>query len=145
MKKVIFTFVLGLSFCLVAAISHADQQATEATGGSLGSPVEQFTGKYWVETPETAKEAYLFGIESALEVEYYVSKKMAAEKSSRKMPVVTLSPFEKGWMKALDGVTRKEIAAQIDKWYADNPDQLARPVMNVIWYEIIKPRLDASK
>lgn len=136
-----------MSFCFVAGISQADQQATEATSDKVGSPVEQFTGKYWVDTPETAKEAYLFGIESALEVQYYISKKMSADNSTRskKASVFTLSPFGQGWMKALAGVPRKEIVAQVDKWYADHPQQLDRPVMNVLWYEVIKPRLDAGK
>ena len=57
----------------------------------------------------------------------------------------TLSPFEKGWMKAFKGVSRTEVIKMVDAWYAANPQRLDRPVMNVIWREIIEPRLDAKQ
>ena len=57
----------------------------------------------------------------------------------------TLSPFEKGWMKAFKGVSRADVVKMVDTWYAANPQSLDRPVMNVIWREIIEPRLDAKQ
>lgn len=147
MKKALSGLLMVLALALATGVQAAGQdEAAQAIEKSM-SPVEQFTGKYWVETALTSKEAYLFGIESALEVEYYVDKKMAEAQASRgvKKPVSTLSPFEKGWMQALDGVPRRDIVTTIDNWYAAHPDQLDRPVMSVIWHEVIQPRLTSSK
>ena len=48
-------------------------------------------------------------------------------------------------MKAFKGVSRTEVIKMVDAWYAANPQRLDRPVMNVIWREIIEPRLDAKQ
>ena len=47
-------------------------------------------------------------------------------------------------MKAFKGVNRAEVAKMVDAWYTANPQQLDRPVMSVIWREIIEPRLNAK-
>ena len=85
-------------------------------------------------------------METAITVEYFVNGKVA-EKAAKegKRPVYTLSPFEKGWMKAFKGVNRAEVAKMVDAWFAANPQQLDRPVMSVIWYEIAVPRLAAKQ
>ncbi len=141
MKRIILS--LGLVVALVLA--SVGVQAAAASGAST-NPVEQFTGKIWQETSPNGKAAFLFGIESALTVEYFVHGKLA-EKAAKdgKRPVYTLSPFEKGWMKAFQGVSRAEIIDMLDAWYAANPKGLDRPVLSVIWYELIEPRLAAGK
>lgn len=109
-------------------------------------PVEQFTGKYWMDSSDTNKEAYLFGIESAIAVNCQIDRILAerAAKNHKKAPSV-LSRFDKGWMQAFENTTRKEIVARVNKWYADHPADLSRPVLSVIWYELIAPNLDTSK
>lgn len=142
MKRKLFGLMLIVAFLLAGASLQAADEGSQRAA----NPVDQFTGKYWVNTPETSKEAYLYGIESAIEVEYYINSRMAAEAAKAgKKPGFTLSPFEKGWMDAFKNMPRKQIAAEVDKWYADNPGQLDRPVLTVIWYELIKPRLDNKK
>ncbi len=34
---------------------------------------------------------------------------------------------------------------QIDAWYESHADAIERPVMSVIWYELIKPKLDEKR
>lgn len=127
----------ALFFCAGAA--YAAESGAQA---SNPNPVDQFTGKYWVNSEETSKEAYLYGIESAIAIEYFINSRMAAESAKAgKKPAFTLSPFEKGWMEAFKDTQRKTIVAEIDKWYQEHPDQINRPVLEVIWYELIKPRL----
>ena len=69
-------------------------------------------------------------METAITVEFFVNSKVV-EKAAKegKRPVYTLSPFEKGWMKALKGVSRAEVVKMVDQWYAANPQRLDRPVM----------------
>lgn len=97
-------------------------------------------------TSESNKTAYLFGVESAITVEYFVNSQMT-EKAAKagKRPVYALSPFERGWMKAFRDVSRADIVKMVDNWYAANPKSLDRPVLSVIWYELIVPRLAAAK
>ncbi len=141
--------VLCLALSLALVLAFAPVRAAEnmpAVESSKANPVDQFTGTVWQKTPEAEKLAFLFGVETAITLEFFVNGKVA-EKATKegKRPVYTLSPFEKGWMKAFKGVNRADVAKMVDAWYAANPQGLERPVMNVIWREIIEPRLDAKK
>lgn len=139
--------LLSLGLVLVLALACVSARAAEnSDAAGTGNPVDQFTGAVWEKTTESNKAAFLFGVESAMTVEYFVNAKMA-EKAAKagKRPVYTLSPFEKGWMKAFKDVKRAEIIKMVDAWYAANPKSLDRPVLSVIWYELIAPRLAAAK
>ena len=140
--------VLSLGLVLALVLACAPVRAAEAAAASAvphNNPVEQLTGAVWQKTTETDKAAFLLGVESAITVEYFVNGKIM-EKAAKtgKKPTSTLSPFEKGWMKAFDNVNRADINKLVDSWYAANPDKLDRPVMGVIWYELITPRLAAK-
>ncbi|WP_165077014.1 MULTISPECIES: hypothetical protein [unclassified Desulfovibrio] len=152
MKKSLLRLGLALVLALTCAAAQAaapapaDSSAAAPAMNAAGNPVDQFTGEIWVNTSESDKKAYLFGIDSAVTVEYFVNAKMAenATKAGKK-PVYTLSPFEKGWMEAFANVSRADAIKMIDEWYAAHPKDLQRPVMSVIWYELIAPRLAAKK
>lgn len=141
MKKSLRSIALMLALSLAAAPALA---VNETPGETVAAnPADQFTGKYWVNSLESNKESYLYGIESAIAVEKAINDiKVAKKAKAGKAPVYTLSPFEKGWIEAFKATPRKDIMAEIDKWYMDNPDKLDRPVLAVIWYELIKPRLN---
>lgn len=116
--------------------------AEESKSNVVANPAEQFTGKYWVKSTEDNQKAYLFGLESAIAVEKAIQNYQVANRAKMgKKPVYTLSPFEKGWMEAFKDVSREQIAQEVSKWYEDNPDKLDRPVLSVIWYELIAPRI----
>lgn len=143
MKNYFFGFALCCALILVGmpAISAEKLQA-----GAPSNPVDQFTGVLWQHSTETEKLAFLFGVESAIAVEHFVNAEITEEAVKEgKKPVYTLSPFEKGWMQAFKDVPREELARQVDAWYAAHPDQLQRPVMAVIWYEVIVHRLRVKK
>ena len=145
MKKSVLCLVLSLALVLAFAPVHAAENMP-GLDNSKANPVEQFTGTVWQKTPEAEKLAFLFGLETAIVVEFFVNGKVT-EKATKegKRPVYNLSPFEKGWMKAFKGVNRAEVAKMVDAWYAANPQGVDRPVMSVIWRELIEPRLDAKK
>ncbi len=135
-----------LLFFLVFLASPSYSFADENTGNPAGNPVDQFTGKYWMDSTADNKKAYLFGIESAIAVEKFIQNSLVAKRAkSGKKPVYTLSPFEKGWMEAFRDVSREQIAEEVTKWYQDNPDKLDRSVLSVIWYELIVPRIKQEK
>ena len=142
MKKTFATGLLGLSL-----LAGAPAFAADAAVNAPKSPIEQFTGEYWIQSTPENKEAYLFGIESAVEVEKAIAERKGASKATKRdrKGTYTLSPFERGWMKAFPDTPRKEIASEVDAWYKANQDQLNRPVMDVLWYEVIEPRLGVAR
>ena len=120
--------------------------AEDAGSNPAGNPVDQFTGKYWLDTSLDNQKAYLFGIDSAIAVEAFIHKLQVANKAKAgKRPVYTLSPFEKGWMEAFKDVSRDQIAEEVTKWYQEHPQDVDRPVLRVIWYELVAPRLKQAK
>ena len=48
-------------------------------------------------------------------------------------------------MTAMKDTDRDQVIEKIDAWYAAHPDKQDIPVMNVIWFSLIKPALAASK
>lgn len=140
MKKAI------MSLCLAAALvfGAAGVQAAEQDKGS--NPVLQLTGTVWQQTALENKLSILFGMDMAIATEYFVNSREAelAAKNG-KMPVSNLSKFEKGWMKAFKDVKRTTIVEEVDAWYAAHPDKLDRPVLGVLWFELVEPRLAAAQ
>lgn len=149
-KKIIFGLFMALTLIICTNCDAADKnveqpaKADKILKNPAGNPVAQFTGEYWLQSTPENKEAYLFGIDSAVAVEKYISEKSQVGKKGKKQ-IVTLSPFETGWMKAFENMTRKEIVEEVDAWYKANPDKQNRPVLEVIWYEVIAPRLEENK
>lgn len=112
--------------------------------GPAGNPVELLTGEVWQASKPETKLAWLFGVDSAVAVENAVFEHMRQMGASKKK-VVRESPFVADWIKAFgSNDTRESIAAMVDEWYAKHPDQLKRPVMDVIWYEIVVPRVSGK-
>lgn len=136
MKK----FLLGL--LLLAGLSLPMQ----AGAADAGNPVEKLTGKVWMDSQPANKRAFLFGIDTVIAIDKTLAdlRQQQAAKTGKK-PVYVLSLFDKSWMKAFENTTRDQLIEQINQWYEANPQKLDRPVMDVIWYEIIEPRLKAAK
>ena len=114
-------------------------------GSALASndlnPVDIVTGELWMMSKQEEKLAYVLGIESAICIEHMLHEKALENKKGGQTPQHNLSPFEKGWVKAFENVTRKEIVARVDSWLEAHPDQQKRPVLAIIWYELIAPNL----
>ena len=48
-------------------------------------------------------------------------------------------------MKAFKDVKRTTIVEEVDAWYAAHPDRLDRPVLGVLWFELVEPRLAVAQ
>lgn len=142
-KNRLAIIILALTMLFPGIPAYADGDSAQVAA-DVKDPVGKFTGKYWIKTPQEAKEAYLFGIESAVQIENSIKDKLSDSKS-RKDRAYILSPFVKGWMKAFVSTGRTQIIKEVDDWYNSHPDQLNRPVLDVIWYELVQPRLTGEK
>ena len=122
-----------LSLALITLLA-APAAVAQATGEE---PVEQLTGRVWMHSTESNKLALIYGAECVISLEHYTARELAKKDPA----AVTLSPFERGWSKAFKGMSRAELVKAVDMWYEKNPGQLDRPVFDVIWYELIAPKL----
>ena len=138
MRKILGMVVLVLALCVCQA--HAKETTVSKT------PI--LTGEIWLKTSSDEKLAFLFGVDTVIAIEYTIEVDLRERKTDganprRRHPV--LSRFERGWLRALKDVPRKELIATIDTWYQQHEDSLDRPVMDFIWRDIIEPRLAELK
>ena len=128
-------------------ISCAMALALLVSGPALASvpenlnPVDIVTGERWMMSKQEEKLAYVLGIESAICIEHMINQKALELKTGAQTQLHNLSPFEKGWAQAFEHVTREDIVARVDSWLEAHPDQQKRPVLAIIWYELIAPNL----
>jgi hypothetical protein len=88
------------------------------------------TGEHWVNAQPNSKGSYLLGIANTLDIEQALQGNSTPADDASLVPVM---------MRGLNGMTLRQIGEKLDRWYADNPDQLQRPVIEIIWHEIAKP------
>ena len=134
---------------LRAALLQGAQASSAAQGEFQNTPrnrIEQLTGKVWLESSSDSKKAVIFGIETAIDIERMINDRMTTNAvRAGKRPSTNLSPFEIGWTKAFKDVLIADIVKAVDDWYAAHPGNENRLVMEVIWDEIVTPRLGTGK
>ena len=105
--------------------------------GSAGADeVPLITGEHWTKSSEQLKKVYLIGIANVIQVE---TAYHAATPPSDVQSVVPR--FARG----LKGHTLDSVRQGLDSWYAAHPDQLQRPVIETIWFEMVVPGLTKTK
>lgn len=92
------------------------------------------TGEHWMKSSPQEREAFLLGAATIIELDQEVQGANPAKNS-------TID----AWAHGLSAFTFDQMAAAIDKWYAAHPDQLKRPVVAVMWYELAKPNCPADR
>lgn len=122
-------------------------EAEKTIANPAGNPIDQLTGKIWQASTEANKESILFGIDLGVAANYFAAQKakQSAVKKGKKQPPHFLSYFDKCWMLAFADVSRKEAVKMVDDWYAAHPDQLDRPVLGVLWNEVVTPLLNKKQ
>jgi len=95
------------------------------------------TGEHWVTASEVEKVAYLFGLGNMLEVEQAMHGKDPAEKVSKNSIVPVL-------IDGLSHLSTRNVREMLDEWYGTNPDQLKRPVIDVLYFEFALPNIGSK-
>jgi hypothetical protein len=91
------------------------------------------TGEHWTQSSPQERKAFLVGAATIIELDQEVQGTAPAKNS-------TID----AWAHGLSGYTFDQMVAAIDKWYADHPDKLRRPVIEIMWYELAQPNLAAT-
>ena len=89
------------------------------------------TGEHWTTAQENSKLAYLLGIANVLEIEQALQADTLPADTDSLVPVM---------IRGLKNMTLNQIKDALDRWYADHPQQLSRPVVETIWFELAKPK-----
>jgi hypothetical protein len=102
------------------------------TGTANADEVPMVTGEHWVKSSDELKKAYLIGVANVLQVEH------AYEATNQPTDAQSLVPR---MAKGLKGQTLDSVRERVNRWYAAHPDQIKRPVLETIWFEIVVPGL----
>ena len=94
-------------------------------------------GKMWKKSAPILKRTYLVGISNLLSAEYAVQKTFGPPPDDQ---TAIQRLYEE-----IDDVTLDEAVARIDQWYTANPDQMDTTVIEVIWLDMVRPNLPASR
>ena len=95
--------------------------------------LEIVSGKEWVGSSLEQKRAYLFGVGNVLQIERaMVGDSYQEMRGSSIVPVL---------LDGLSGIPLNDIVMQLDKYYADNPAQSNRHVIEVLYLEMALPNL----
>jgi hypothetical protein len=94
-------------------------------------------GKSWKKSAPILKRSYLVGVSNLMSAEYAYQQTFGPP-PDKQTTVQRL--FEE-----IDEVTLDEAIDRIDKWYEDHPDQLDMTVLEVIWLDMVRPNLPASR
>ena len=105
-------------------------------GIARAQEVPLVTGEHWTRSSEEAKKAYLVGIANIVHLE------LAYEGPN---PTSDAQSFLPRMVKGLKGQTLDSVREALNKWYAAHPDQLQRPVIETLWFELVVPGLQKAK
>jgi hypothetical protein len=107
---------------------------TWSHAGAADIPV--ITGEHWTTSSEEMKKAYLVGIANLLQIEtaYHAEN-----------PPTDAQSIVPRLVKGLQGQTLDSVREGLNRWYAENPDQLQRPVIETVWFEMATPGLRKHK
>ena len=87
-------------------------------------------GEHWTKSSEQVKKAYLVGVANILQIEAAYQGPNPPSDAQSLVPMAA---------KGLRGHTLDSVRSAVDSFYAAHPERLQRPVVEVIWYEVVVP------
>ena len=121
---------------LRAAIFAACLTLAAVAGSAGAQEVPLVTGEHWTKSSDDLKKVYLIGIANVVQVETAYSGANAPADAQSVVPRI---------VRGLKGQTLDSVREGLNKWYAAHPDQLQRPVIETIWFEMVVPGLKNAK
>lgn len=102
-------------------------------GAASGEEAPLADGTAWTASSEAEKEAYLVGFGNFMTVEYIVQQQADVPPTDEQSSIGR-------WWAALEDADVSDVVAAIDAYYSDNPDDLAKPVIMVLWHTYVEPK-----
>ncbi len=119
--------------------------STPSTGGAQEEPTRPdaealgfITGKSWGRSSYGERAAFMVGVGNLLNVEY------AFQQRSGNPPGSKQTLITRTW-EAVAPLTVDQVVKIIDDWYDANPDENDKPVLDVLWDQVVEPTLRQKK
>lgn len=138
----------GLAFlCILGALAAAVTFSVISSGGAnataqsiaaeaqgpLVMPV--LRGDVWKKMTTDEKVAFIWGAGHIINLEQEIMDKHPEQKRDT---------FVTKASKTMSGMPINEVVAVIDKYYADHPADIDKPVIHVIWDTMIRPKIKSG-
>jgi hypothetical protein len=118
---------LGLN--VLAAESPGEKAVHKDLEQGIGMPI--LDGELWQKMTQDDKVSFIWGFWHAVSIEHYLMGKYPELKRDN----FSAKVIEASGNKPL---TMTEIISLIDKYYQTSPDEIEKPVVGVLWDELIK-------
>lgn len=106
--------------------------AAMSWGSARAQEIPLVTGEQWTRSTEQLKRVYLIGLANVMQVETAYHAGNAPPDSQSLIPRA---------VRGLRGQTLDTVRDGLDRWYAAHPDQLQRPIVETLWFEMVVPGL----
>jgi hypothetical protein len=127
---------MAMKLQLRTAMAVACMALAMVWGTARADEVPIVTGKHWTQSSEQMKRAYLIGVANIVQIDVaYQAGNPPADNQS------VIPRLAKG----LKGQTLDTVREGLDNWYSAHPDQLQRPVLETVWFEMVVPGLQKDK
>ncbi|GFK95132.1 hypothetical protein NNJEOMEG_02990 [Fundidesulfovibrio magnetotacticus] len=120
---------LGRTGLTALFLALALAAATQARAQANQFPV--ITGEHWVNATPEERLAFIAGLTTMVELEKEVQGDNPPPDQRTLVPA---------WVQSLSRFKLKEIVAALDEVFAKQPDMKAKPVVEVLWYEVAFPK-----
>jgi hypothetical protein len=119
-----------------AALFAACLTVTALSANVRADEIPLVTGEHWTKSSDELKKAYLVGIANVAQVETAYSATNPPADAQSLVPRM---------VRGLKGQSLDSVREALNKWYAAHPDQLQRPVIETLWFEMVVPGLQKNK
>lgn len=123
-KKALYAFVVVIFF-MVAASAEAMSDAPK----QFDTPV--VTGEHWVVASQQERQAFLLGMATIIELEQEVQG--GAQEGCKTLV--------HSWITGMGSHSITDVRMELDEYFRINADKRSRPVVEVLWYEFVSPKL----
>jgi hypothetical protein len=103
-----------------------------ASGTARAQEIPLVTGEHWMKSSDEMKKAYLVGVANIVHVQLAYEGATPASDAQSILPRM---------VKGLKGQTLDSVRDGLTKWYAEHPNQMQRPVIETLWFEMVVPGL----
>jgi len=115
--------LLAMSMSMLLAVASGTARAQE---------IPLVTGEHWMKSSDEMKKAYLVGVANIVHVQLAYEGATPASDAQSILPRM---------VKGLKGQTLDSVRDGLTKWYAEHPNQMQRPVIETLWFEMVVPGL----
>jgi len=121
-----------LSLNVLAAESHGEKAVNKELEKDIGMPV--LDGDLWQKMTHDDKIAFIWGMWTVVSMEHYLMGRYPQLKvESLSAKIIEASHKTQK--------TANEVVALIDGYYQANPDEIEKPVLGILWDDLIKPNI----